>query len=465
MRIIIFKRIINSLMIMALIHTLVVLSGCSVLPKYFGMSTVTSEGYSTESSVDGMERNGERIDLSKVVGVVPFYQIADSSQPATDRSQVGFIYTDGSYKIIDNSFMFGNRAAWTTHGLFYSDRKYDYFISNKTNALQVTPHKKTDFQYTTYPIDESHALTMYNKGIGENDNSTLSVSSTNGVFKEVSFTQGDSNIIGENISICENGNSYDIATNDGDSDNPTTAMYQLSSGAQPLFKKVQEIRTISQGELQSSPGLLEVTHHKPVFGIMSSSMPSNPCIANWIYSIVEIGRNIASYDSNPRGFAHAVLRWNVETGEHDFTVLKDSKDHIIYTHHGDPWAGIQLTTNSLQGNELTILDYDTGTIAVVDMTTGRMQEISELLAPKELQPIGKVFTTCSENYIYQTWIPINDNLGKHSYINMYSRHSHKLVKSFKIDDELTKYQQTESIQPGYMVLNPTLLLEKDLSTK
>ncbi|NYI25120.1 hypothetical protein FHX51_000068 [Aeriscardovia aeriphila] len=56
---------------------------------------------------------------------------------------------------------------------------------------------------------------------------------------------------------------------------------------------------------------------------------------------------------------------------------------------------------------------------------------------------------------YVSSIPINSRAGKHSTVSIYSRKTHKKIRTFTISDDFTRMQQVDPIQPSKMVVNPT----------
>ncbi|WP_418969290.1 hypothetical protein [Alloscardovia omnicolens] len=449
-------RLLKTLLVASLVCSLV--GGCSYIVGVIRGSN-RGDGYSREFNIDGSKLDGLRVDLSDVIAIVPLYELADSTTYPKDRSQIAFIYKDGTYKIQDNSYMFGKHVVWTSKGVFYSDRKYDYFIDAHSNKIKVTKHQKTEFEYTTYALDESHSLTMYNKGIGTKDNGVLSVSSSDGEYNEFTYTQQNEGILGENVAVCENGNSYHVAPDNERFDRPINVMYQLTEKNTPTYKKVHDIKTVNAQDFSNAQEVLEYTENKPAIRVRGYGKPLTVCKNNWIYSAVEIGKDLTSYDSNEKGFLLGILKWNVISGEYAITVLRDQHGQLLYSPYGSQWNGTMYTSGSLNENSFIIASYDSGSIFNADLTTGKMTEIVPPLVSEDKWPIGRVFLDCTDEYIYQTWLPINDGLGKHSYINVYSRKTNKLVSSLKIDDNFTKHIQIDTVQPGVVALNPKLFRE------
>lgn len=444
----------KTLLVVSLVCSL--LGGC--MPFVNGtQGNDRGDGYSRDFDIDGSQINGSYIDLSRVAAIVPLYELSDTTQYPKDRSQLAFINKDGSYTIQDNSYMFGKQVAWTPRGVFYSDRKYDYFIDAHSNIVKATKHEKTEFEYHTYALDDSHSLTMYNKGIGEKDNGVLSVSSPDGKYKEFTYSLHDENIMGQNIAVCENGNSYDIAADGQRLDRPANVMYQLSEKNKPIYKKVHEIKSVTKKDFSNAPDVLAYTENKPAIGIMGFAQTVTECKSNWIYSVVEIGKDLTSYDSNEKGFVLGILKWNVNNGKYSVTALRDEHGKLLYSPYGSQWNGITYTSGSLHENSFIVASYDSGAIFNVDLATGKTTELASPLVSRDKWPIAKISLDCTHEYIYQTWLPINDRLGKHSYITIYSRKTGKLISHIKIDDKFTEHIQTDTVQPGAVALNPKLL--------
>lgn len=448
------QRCMKTLLVATLVCSLV--GGCSSIIRAIRGGN-RGDGYSYEFNIDGSRYNGSQVDLSRVVAAVPLYELADTTTYPKDRSQIAFIYKDGTYEIQDNSYMFAKQIAWTAEGIFYSDRKYDYFIDAHSHRIKATKHDKTEFEYATYALDDSHALTMYNKGIGTKDNGVLSVSSSDGGYNEFTYTLQNENILGENVAVCENGNSYDVAADGERFDRPTNVMYQLSEKNKPVYKKVHDIKTVSAQDFSNAQDVLEYTENKPAIGVKGSGKPLTACKNNWIYSVVEIGKDLTSYSSNEKGFLLGILKWNVISGEYTITVLRDQHGQLLYSPYGSQWNGTMYTSGSPNENSFIIASYDSGSIFNADLTTGKMTEIVPPLVPKDKWPVGNVFSNCDAERIYQIWLPINVGLGEHSHINVYSRKTYKLISSLKIDDKFTNHIQTDTVQPGVPALNPRLL--------
>lgn len=448
------QRCMKTLLVATLVCSLV--GGCSSIIRAIRGSN-RGDGYSYEFNIDGSRYNGSQVDLSRVVAAVPLYELADTTTYPKDRSQIAFIYKDGTYEIQDNSYMFGKRIAWTAEGIFYSDRKYDYFIDAHSHRIKATKHDKTEFEYTTYALDDSHALTMYNKGIGTKNNSVLSVSSRDGEYKDFTYILRNESILGYRVAVCENGNSYDVGTNDEILDRPANVMYQLSEKNKPVYKKVHVIKTVNAQDFSNAQDVLEYTDNKPTMGIAGLGEPLTACKNNWMYSMVIIGKALASYHSNEKGFILGILKWNVISGEYAITVLRDEEGKLLYDPYGSQWNGITYMSGSPYDNSFIVASSDSGSIFNADLTTGKMTEIVPPLVPKEKWPVGNVFSNCDAERIYQIWLPINVGLGEHSHINVYSRKTYKLISSLKIDDKFTNHIQTDTVQPGVPALNPRLL--------
>ncbi|TCD54770.1 hypothetical protein EJ419_01330 [Alloscardovia theropitheci] len=415
------------------------------------------DGYSVAYNVDGAALNGKKVDLSQVVAIIPLYEIANSSAYAKDRSQLVFVFKDGSYKIQDNHYMFLKQIAWTDKGVFYSDRKNDYFIDATTNIIHVTKHEKTDFEYTTYALDDTHSMTMYNKGLGVKNDGILSVASSHGDFQEITYDTGDHSGLGDNVALCENGNSYEVSNNSWTTHRDTTVMYQLSEKHMPVYKKVQEITRVSARDFENSSDILAITHNDPAIEIHGEGSHTTVCKDNWIYSTIQIGHDLTSYLNMPKGFPLGILKWNAVTGEHIIIVLRDEEGNLLRTPYGDQWNCIQQSRGSLYRNSFIIMSCDSGTIADVDLSTGKTREIITGLVPKEKMPAGRFYLECTDKYVYRSWIPINDNLGKQSSITKYSRYTKAVMEKINIDDKFTQYEQTDTVQPGYVAFNPKLL--------
>ncbi|TCD54935.1 hypothetical protein EJ419_00640 [Alloscardovia theropitheci] len=445
-----------------------ILAGCNV-PLGGYSHTQTNQLFQPYRGKDVKELNGKHIDLSHVILIIPLYEFADSTSIPEDRSQIVFIHDDGTYEIQDNHYMFSKTVAWTDRGVFYSDWKYDYFIDMKTEIMHVTPHEKTEFEYTTYEIDDSHVATMYNKGIGLKDNGLLSVSSADDphTYEELTYTVGDEFTLGSNVGACANGNTYEIGVAGVGSAEPTNVMYQLSEKDKPVYKKVHSIKATNVNYFDDFSEIHQYTGNQTTVAFGSGfGYPSTVCSDNWIYGLVDIGKSLDGYgEENPKGYIKALMKWNVISGENSFLPLRDEHNKIMYSPYGDKWNTIQYTNNSLESNQFIMSSMDTGAIAAVDMETGIVTQIAPPLVSSDKWPIGNVKINCSRAYIYQTWIPMNDDLGKHSYINVYSRETYKLINTIKIDDSFTQYEQNNSVQSGFPVFNPDYLKKQEVVQK
>ena len=113
--------------------------------------------------------------------------------------------------------------------------------------------------------------------------------------------------------------------------------------------------------------------------------------------MVIIGKALASYHSNEKGFILGILKWNVISGEYAITVLRDEEGKLLYDPYGSQWNGITYMSGSPYDNSFIVASSDSGSIFNADLTTGKMTEIVPPLVPKDKWPVGNVFRIAMPN--------------------------------------------------------------------
>lgn len=152
----------------------------------------------------------------------------------------------------------------------------------------------------------------------------------------------------------------------------------------------------------------------------------------------------------------AIMKWSVDTGDYSLTTLKDSSQKIIHS-SGERWGGFVALSDqgALKGNSLIFYNNYDGEIFSADVTSGIVHTVGRPKLVGSVSPYnGRITVKTTPTHLYETVIPINDGAGTHSFIDIYDRRTEQLVTTVHIDDEFTKYQQTNTVQPNDPAFNP-----------
>lgn len=432
-------RVVRILLIVPLVLSL--LSGCSIF------QSIVQKESSAEKITDG------HVDLSHVVAVVPLYT---SQQTKKWISQIAYIFDDGSFKIHENAGMFGKEAAWTKKGIFYSDEKNDYFVSSQTNTIRATRHPKTVFQYVTYALDDNRVMTTYNAGMDEKNNGENSIATSGGKYVSAIYTQGSESLTAGNVGVCENGNSYQIGTDKYFDKQPEVDIYQFSEKNKPLYKKVQTIDHVQLSDFANSSDVNRFTKGAPIIDASGGGI-TTPCINNWIYTVVEIGRDARSYDDV--GYNLGIMKWNVETGKFKITPLYEESGKLFVTPYGDQWNDFENDSYALQGDNYIFVSGYSGAVASVNLKTGVVHEIVHGSHNSDDWSGFRIFSSTTNRYIFTSDIPMNVEKDSHAYFYVHSREG-KLIKKFSISDDFVAYCSDNDFIIGRPAYNPDNVILK-----
>lgn len=423
--------------VVAVTFVMSLVGGCSYRLGQIG-GYLSGSGYSTEFKTDGMRLNGTKVDLSQVLAIVPLEEPSSKGELPKDRSQVAFIYRDGSYKVQDNSYTGGKAVAWTKKGVFYSDRKYDYFIDAQTNILRVTKHEKNENQYGTYALDDDHAMTQ----LADN---TISVAASDGSYVETKAKVSSNDFLGDSVTVCSGGNSYQVVS---DSLDEQLEMTQLSDHNKPMFKKIYTVKALKAKDFSDPKVVMKHTKNKPYVEVDNGYMP---CVNNTIYSMAHISEQ-NSQEEEPT-YMLTLMKWNVETGKYSFTVLRDTTGKILYAKAGSEWNSSEISANSVKDNKIIFTSEDSGAIVQADVNSGVATTVVKALADYRHWPVDSVVDT-SDKYIYQKQI---SSYGVDApCINVYSRDTFKRMKQIKIDNKILSEEQKSLGIAGEAALNPKI---------
>lgn len=81
-----------------------------------------------------------------------------------NKGHIILIRKDGSTKTISHKGMDNGKIAWTSDGLFFADKDYDYHISS---ILHKSKSPKSDYQDFLITTDSEEIVGIYNKGFNE----------------------------------------------------------------------------------------------------------------------------------------------------------------------------------------------------------------------------------------------------------------------------------------------------------
>ncbi|MCI1978376.1 MAG: hypothetical protein LKJ44_01455 [Bifidobacteriaceae bacterium] len=402
--------------------------------------------------------SSQSVRLDDVVAAIPLYELADSDK---DRSQMALIHSDGSYELLQGSAMFSQFAVWTKSGLFYQDSTKDYFIGADPTDTKVTENPKTDFEYGSIALNKDRALTVYNSGLQDRFDGQLQISHADGTHSaSTKYSTNESGGWGVSLALCGT-TPYILSSGNLDPDSPaedSALLATAGTGATPRYRLIQQV-DFDDDDFPASQYALLGDHPY----VDSYNGGSIPCRNDTLVFPVRAMRD--SVEHTETGVL-AVMKWNVKTGRHSLTVLKDA-DGTIPHYTGKEWEGLAslADTGALQGDDLVFYNNYTGRILSADITTGTLHTIGAPTLTGSTNPYnGNITVRTSPTHLYETIIPLSDTAGTRSFIDVYDRRTERLVKTLTIDDGFTTYEQTDTVQSGDPALNPTEPLFNHMTT-
>jgi hypothetical protein len=385
------------------------------------------------------------VTLKDVAFAIPLYEIA-GSMVSVDRSQMVFVYKDGSYQIHDGTAMFDLAPVWTHKGLSFADRTDDYFVGENPQDTKTVPHKKTDFQYASIALGSDQRLTIYNTGMQDKvDGRAIITDSVGHSSTKAYSTKGT--LAATSLTSC---GSLTLGVVGDESDFTRLHLYRFADHERIGFKKLKNL----QIEAKSfSSEVLRTIDGVPTMEDLVVGSTSLPCADDTIHFIAKVSKTQTEASTE-------VLisgSWNIKTGKARYVPLRNSDGSLITNEYGDyggEWSGYDYDQQSFDGSTHTFVSSETGRLMQTDVKTGVTRVLDAPKITGGAPYNGRIYLRSSKTRFYVFMLPMNDNGGIHSTVRIYDRRTTKLIKVFTIDDSFTHHLQTDSVQNGSPVINP-----------
>lgn len=333
--------------------------------------------------------------------------------------------------------MFGLTAAWTKAGLYWADESDDYFISS-TGNVKVTPHGKTDFQYDSVPLADGSRIATYHTGLQDKVAGRVILTKPDGSYRTLKFPYPTS---GANAAIANCGDTIYLQTGDDDSWGILLPWLKLS-----LLPKLSIERSVTfkAGEISVDEGVIAKLGGRPKFIDLFDASDEMICSPDHtLQGLVRLTRTVQSpavellfltwYDMKNKTQKYKPVK---ENGQY----FEATDNYFMSSHEG------------FDADGFPFINGDTGAFYYVNTKTGIA---TKLESPDNGDQAIKRSLVATQTRYYVSSIPINSRAGKHSTVSIYSRKTHKKIRTFVISDDFTRMQQVDPIQPSKMVVNPT----------
>ncbi len=376
----------------------------------------------------------QHVDMKSIAFAIPLYSLSSANK---SESRMALVKTDGSVSVYKGSAMFGLSASWTKSGLYWADSSDDYFISSAGN-VRITSHSKTNFQYDSIPLQDGSRIATYHTGLQDKDAGRAILTKPDGEFSTLKFSYPS----GANAAVANCGDTLFLQIGDGDSWGVQLPWFEITPQSHLSFSSsvtyfAKDIRIPKQDEsaLGGSPKFFEL------FAANNEmSCPSD----HLIHGLVKLTRTVqapsvellflASYDMENKGQKYKAI--TVDGGKHFIAT-----GNYFWT-----------SREGFDAEGFPFINGDTGAFYYVNTKTGVAARLEN--PDNGDRSIRRSLVATSTRY-YVSSIPINSRAGKHSTVSIYSRKTHKKIRTFAISDDFTRMQQDDPIQPNNMVVNPT----------
>ncbi|MFD0704755.1 hypothetical protein ACFQY8_03200 [Alloscardovia venturai] len=419
------QKVIQHLFSYVCLILIVILSGCSGLPK----------------------ETAPRIDVGKYVVAIPVY---DAAKVPRDRSYVVFIDAQGKTQSLPIKTMFYNQPVWTESGIQFVDDTANYFLSFDNSTVQATPYKKTDFQYGSTYYDKSTMVSILNRGSdAEEEDGVIAVSRVDGHYAESSYSTADAHAL-NNLATC-NGNTYTIDLS-RDIENPQLVVSLIYDGKHPQYRVLSKVRPQTQlfdVQLQqlfeNSPKVTNETNIGTAF-----------CVNGKLAAFVTVSASAVQ----DRVSNVMLFEWDPQTKESSFIPLKDYnlRDKYLMTTQETEWSTFSSDESASFGDSVLLMSAVTGRIISVNTQTGETCQFSTPLvkynAQYETNFYGRLVLRTTQKCVYAIVLNENDSTGKTSFINVYDRSSGKHIHTIPIRREIARMVYDTSFKFGYPAVNP-----------
>lgn len=333
--------------------------------------------------------------------------------------------------------MFGLSASWTKAGLYWADTSDDYFISS-SGEVKNTPHSKTDFQYDSIPLADGSRIATYHTGLQDAVAGRAILTKTDGSYKTLKFPYPS----GVNAAVASCKDTLFLQIGDGDSWGGRLPWFEMTAqrdfSFQPSVEYFAKDVRIKETDESALGG-------RPHFMSLENSSDEMSCSPNHVLQgLVRLRKTL----EEPSVELLFLASYDMERKTQEYKPVVDERGR----HFEATGNYFRTSREGFDANGFPFINGDTGAFYYVNTKTG---VATKLESPDngDRNIVRSLVATPTRYYVSS--IPINSRAGKHSTVSIYSRKTHKKIRTFAISDDFTRMQQVDPIQPSKMVVNPT----------
>lgn len=376
----------------------------------------------------------QHVDMKSIAFAIPLYSLSSANK---SESRMALVKTDGSVSVYQGSTMFGLSASWTKAGLYWADTSDDYFISS-SGDVKNTPHSKTDFQYDSIPLADGSRIATYHTGLQDAVAGRAILTKTDGSYKTLKFPYPS----GVNAAVASCKDTLFLQIGDGDSWGGRLPWFEMTAqrdfSFQPSVEYFAKDVRIKETDESALGG-------RPHFMSLENSSDEMSCSANHVLQgLVRLRKTL----EEPSVELLFLASYDMERKTQEYKPVVDERGR----HFEATGNYFRTSREGFDANGFPFINGDTGAFYYVNTKTG---VATKLESPDngDRNIVRSLVATPTRYYVSS--IPINSRAGKHSTVSIYSRKTHKKIRTFAISDDFTRMQQVDPIQPSKMVVNPT----------
>lgn len=377
----------------------------------------------------------EHVDMKSIAFAIPLYSLSSANK---SESRMALVKTDGSVNVYQGSMMFGLTASWTQAGLYWADASDDYFISSAGN-VKVTSHGKTDFQYDSIPLPDGSRIATYHTGLQDKIAGRAVLTRPDGSYDTVKFGYPPS---GANAAVANCGDTLYLQTGDDDSWGERLPWFAIKPYP---HLSVQDSVTYHAKEILIDKKVELELGGRPKYMDLFGASNEMACSADHVLQGLSILRRTVQSPSIELLF---LARYDMKRKTQEYKPITVENGQYL-----DATGNYFMTSREgFDAEGFPFINGDTGAFYYVNSKIGVAMKLQN--PDNGDRNIVRSLVATPTRY-YVSSIPINSRAGKHSTVSIYSRKTHKKIRTFTISDDFTRMQQVDPIQPSKMVVNPT----------
>lgn len=377
----------------------------------------------------------QHVDMKSIAFAIPLYSLSSANK---SESRMALVKTDGSVSVYQGSAMFMLRASWTRAGLYWADTSDDYFISS-SGEVKDTPHSKTDFQYDSIPLADGSRIATYHTGLQDKIAGRAILTKPDGRFTTLKFFYPPS---GANAAIADCGDTIYLQTGDDNSMGERLPWMEMIPGP---HLSIQPSIAFDAKDIHLNEHVEAKLGGRPKYRDLYDASDELYCSTDHVlHGLANLTRTVeapsvellflSSFDMKKKNQAYKPIV--DENGKY----FEATDNYFMTSHEG------------FDADGFPFINGDTGAFYYVNTQTGIA---TKLESPDNGDRAIRRSLVATPTRYYVSSIPINSRAGKHSTVSIYSRKTHKKIRTFAISDDFTRMQQVDPIQPSKMVVNPT----------